>query len=223
MIEKALIISHVVAGVTTLISGLMAAFVGKKGGKLHRQVGSVFYWAMFWIFISALLIISFFRFSAFLLVIAVFSWYMTFSGVRGLKMKKTMKVEPIDWIAALVTLIAGVAFIGMGINYELKSGWSSVIGYLSLFFGFFTTAIAWNNIHRFRNLAHAQKMWWWFAHMRSMCGALIASISAFAVQNGEIFRLPSEMTWLPWVLPTIIGAPMISYWVWKYRNQFKIS
>lgn len=221
--ENALIISHVVAGVTTLFSGLLAAFVGKKGGKLHRQVGRVFYWSMFWIFISALLIISFVRFNAFLLVIAVFSWYMTFSGVRVLKMKKTMKAKPIDWIAVIITLVAGIAFIGMGLNYQLQESWSSVVGYLCFFFGFFTTQTAWENIKGFRRGVDQEKMWWWFAHMNSMCGALIASITAFAVQNGQIFKLPSEMMWLPWVIPTLVGAPLISYSMNKYRKQFKVD
>ena len=76
--EKLLILSHVVAGGLTLVSGLLAAFVGKKGGKLHKQVGNTFFWSMFWIFVSAILIISFVRFSDFLLVIAVFSFYMAF-------------------------------------------------------------------------------------------------------------------------------------------------
>ena len=221
--ENVLIVSHVVAGVTTLFSGLLAAFVGKKGGKLHRQVGRVFYWSMFWIFISALLIISFVRFNAFLLVIAVFSWYMTFSGVRVLKMKKTMKAQKIDWIAAFITLIAGICFIGMGLNYQLQESWSSVVGYLCFFFGFFTTQTAWENIKGFRRGVDQEKMWWWFAHMNSMCGALIASITAFAVQNGQIFKLPSEMMWLPWIIPTLVGAPLISYSMNKYRKQFKLG
>lgn len=218
-----LILSHVVAGVTTLISGLLAAFFGKKGGKLHRQVGLVFYWSMFWIFISALLIISFVRFSAFLLVIAVFSWYMTFSGVRVLKLKKTMMAKPVDWTAAIITLLSGLFFIGMGFSYQLKAEWSSVVGYLCFFFGIFTAQTAWENIKGFRRGANQEKMWWWFAHMNSMCGALIASITAFTVQNGEIFKLPSEMMWLPWVVPTIIGSPLIAYSMNKYRKKFKVG
>ena len=221
--EKALIISHVVAGVTTLLSGLMAAFVGKKGGKLHRQVGATFYWSMLWIFISALLIISLVRFSAFLLVIAVFSWYMTFSGVRVLKMKKTMKAQNIDWIAAFITLISGIIFIAMGLRYQLQESWGSVVGYLCFFFGYFTTQTAWENIKGFKRGTNQEKMWWWFAHMNSMCGALIASVTAFAVQNGEIFRLPGEMMWLPWVAPTILGVPLITYSMNKYRKQFKVG
>lgn len=223
MLDKALIILHVVAGATTLISGLIAAFVGKKGGKLHRQVGSVFYWAMFGVFITALLIISLVRFSAFLMVIAVFSWYMTFSGVRVLKLKKTLKPLTIDWAAAIITMAFGLFSFGMGIHYLLKTDWSSVLGYLCMFFGFFTTQTGWQNFKGYRTLHKAEKMGWWFAHMNSMCGALIASITAFAVQNGEIFKLPNEMMWLPWVLPAIVGLPLVSYWATKYRRQFKVG
>lgn len=221
--EKALIISHVVAGATTLLSGLMAAFVGKKGGKLHRQVGSVFYWSMLWIFISAILIISLVRFSAFLMVIAVFSWYLTFSGTRVLKLKKTLKPLPVDWAAAIITMAFGIFSIGMGVSYQLKSEWSSVLGYLCMFFGYFTFNTGRLNFKGFRNVEKAEKMWWWFAHMNSMCGALIASITAFAVQNGEMFKLPNEMMWLPWVLPAFVGIPLVSYWVNKYRKKFKVG
>ena len=46
--EKALLISHAIAGGLTLVSGLMAAFIGKKGGNLHKQVGQVFFYSMAW-------------------------------------------------------------------------------------------------------------------------------------------------------------------------------
>ena len=128
--EQILIISHVVAGVISLITGLMAAFIGKKGGKLHRQVGKIFFWCMAWIFVSAILIISFIRFSPFLMVIAVFSFYLAFSGVRVLKIRKTMKAAPIDWAASIVTMGFGIGMVVMGFSYLLKSEWSSVLGYL---------------------------------------------------------------------------------------------
>lgn len=220
-LERILVLSHVVAGITSLIMGLISAFIGKKGGKLHRQVGKIFFWCMFWVFISALLIISFVRFNSFLMVIAVFSFYMAFSGYRVLKMKRTMKVEMIDWIAAVVTTLFGLTMFGMGINYLIQSGFSSVLGYLSLFFGFFTAQTGWENYRGFKKLPKAEKMWWWFAHMNSMSGSLIASITAFLVQNGRIFNLPSEMGWIPWVLPAIVGFPLISYWTRKYRKQFQ--
>ena len=221
LLERILILSHVIAGVSSLLMGLASAFIGKKGGKLHRQVGKVFFWCMFWVFISAMLIISFVRFNSFLMVIAVFSFYMAFSGYRVLKIKRSMKVERIDWVAAVITILFGLSMLGMGVNYLIQSDFSSVLGYLSLFFGFFTAQTGWQNYSGFKKLAEAEKMWWWFAHMNSMCGSLIASITAFLVLNGRIFNLPSEMVWIPWVLPAIVGVPLISYWARKYRKQFK--
>ena len=220
-LERALILSHVIAGISSLLMGLASAFIGKKGGKLHRQLGKIFFWSMFWVFVSAMLIISFVRFNSFLMVIAVFSFYMAFSGYRVLKIKKTMKVAAIDWIAAVVTILFGLTMFGMGINYLIQSDFSSVLGYLSLFFGFFTAQTGWENYRGFKKLAEAEKMWWWFAHMNSMSGSLIASITAFLVQNGRIFNLPSEMGWIPWVLPAIVGFPLVSYSIRKYRVKFK--
>ena len=220
--EKFLIISHVVAGGLSLVTGLLAAFAGKKGGKLHRQVGAFFFWSMCWIFISAVLIISFVRFSGFLLVIAVFSFYMNFSGTRVLKIKKTNTVQKIDWIAAIVTMIFGLGMVGLGIYYLVQTE-NVTMGYLCLFFGFFTTNTARINYTGFKKIGEAHKMWWWFSHMNLMVGSLIASITAFLVLNGRIFNLPSEMAWIPWVLPAIIGSPLTSYWANKYRKQFKVG
>lgn len=220
-LERILIISHVIAGIASLLIGLASAFIGKKGGKLHRQLGKIFFWCMFWIFVSALLIISFVKFNAFLMVLAVFSFYMAFSGYRVLKIKRTMKVELIDWAAAIVTVIFGLIMVGMGINYLANSEFSSVLGYLCLFFGFFTAKTGWKNYSAFKKLAEAEKMWWWFAHMSSMSGSLIAAITAFLVQNGRIFGLPSEFGWALWVLPAIVGVPFLTYSARKYRAKFK--
>ena len=221
--EKALILSHVVAGGTTLLSGIVAAFFGRKGGKAHRLAGNIFFWSMFWIFISAMLIITFVRFNAFLMVIAVFSWYMAFSGQRVLKLRKTMQVEKIDWIAAIITLVSGLSFIGMGLNAQLQNDWGSVVGYLCFFFGFFTAQTAWLNIKGFKALHKADKMWWWFAHMNLMGGAFIASITAFLVQNGSLFSALGNAGWILWVLPAAIGSPLIAFWANRYRRQFGIG
>ena len=219
--EKILLISHATAGGLTLISGLMAAFIGKKGNKLHKQVGRVFLWSMLWIFISALLIISLLRFNFFLLIIAVFSFYMSFSGIRVLKIKKDGIVKWYDWTASIITILFGLSLIFIGARLLLINGISSTMGYLSLFFGFFTANTGWLYYKGFRR-TEQPKLWWWFAHMNSMCGALIASITAFLVQNGESLGVSNNMSWVLWALPAAIGSPLISYWARKYRKQFCI-
>ncbi len=221
--EKALIYSHVGAGTLALLGGLMAAFIGKKGGKLHRQVGGASYWSMFWIFVSALLLVSFVRFNFFLLIIAVFSYYMAFSGVRTLKIKKTGKVGLIDWIAGGLTVAFGVWLFGYGLYRITALGNSGALSMLSLFFGFFTTNTAYLNLKTYRDFHKQEKMWWWLAHMNNMNGSLIACITAFLVQNGRIFDLPSSLGWLLWVLPAMAGAPLTAYWARKYRKQFKMG
>lgn len=223
LFSKILIISHVVAGSLTLISGLAAAFIGKKGGKLHRQVGQVFYWSMTWIFISALLIISFVRFNFFLLIIAVFSYYMNFSGVRVLKLRHSLKPMWYDWAAAIITILFGLSLFGVGINIFATRGTGQMIAYLCLFFGFFTAQTGALNLRGLLKVNRQERMWWWFAHMNSMCGALISSITAFLVQNGEIFNMPNNYSWSLWVLPAFVGIPLMSFWANKYRKQFKLG
>ncbi len=220
ILEKILIWSHVLAGAISLIAGFMAAFAGKKGGKLHRQVGKTFFWSMFWIFVSALIIVTLVRFSFFLTVIAVFSFYLAFSGYRVLKIKRTMKAARLDWAAAIIAILFGLGLLIYGGTELISSDFESILGYLSLFFGFFTIQTGYQSIKGFMNLDKQEKMWWWFAHMNAMCGSLIAAITAFLVQNGRIFGLSDDLAWLPWVLPVLVGAPLINFWSRKYRKQF---
>lgn len=221
--EKVLLISHATAGGLTLLSGLLASFVGKKGGKLHRFVGNVFFWSMSWIFVSTLLIVAFVRFNFFLTFIAVFSFYMTFSGVRVLKIKKTMKPLKIDWIAAIITVLFGLTLLIFGIRVFIVNPSNSGFGILCLVFGFFTANTAWLNIKGFRRASNQEKMWWWFAHMNLMGGSFIASITAFLVQNGRLFTFIGDYGWVLWLLPGAIGAPLIAYWARRYRQQFGIG
>ena len=81
-----MIYSHVFAGASVLLSGLVA-MLAPKGGRGHRMAGQLYFWGMFWIFASALLLIGMVRFNIFLLVMGVFSFYLTFSGYRVLKRK----------------------------------------------------------------------------------------------------------------------------------------
>ncbi len=220
ILEKILIWSHVAAGALSLVTGILAAFFGKKGGKLHRQVGKIFFWSMFWVFVSALLVVTLIRVNFFLTIIAVFSFYMAFSGYRVLKIKKTMKPELIDWTAAVITMAFGSGLLVYGIINLINNDFGSLVGYLSLIFGFFTSQTGYVNFKGFRNIDKQEKMWWWFAHMNSMTGSFIAAITAFLVQNGRMFDLPDQYGWVPWILPALIGLPLVSYWAGKYKKQF---
>ncbi len=59
--------------------------------------------------------------------------------------------------------------------------------------------------------------------MGAMCGSLIAAITAFLVQNGRIFGVSENLNWALWLFPSIVGAPLIFFWVSNYKKQFKVG
>ena len=109
-----MIYSHVFAGASVLLSGLVA-MLAPKGGRGHRMAGQLYFWGMFWIFASALLLIGMVRFNIFLLVMGVFSFYLTFSGYRVLKRKAPGQQGWIDWGAAIFAIASrlGLLFYGL--------------------------------------------------------------------------------------------------------------
>ena len=219
VLDKIVTWSHVVAGGTALLTGLLAIFIGKKGGKAHRRNGRVYFWAMSWVFISALLIVIFFRFNFFLTIIAFFSFYMAFSGYRTLKIKKTKKPEWVDWFAAIFTITVGFILLGYGVYKVIETSGKAMFAHLSLFFGLFTIQTSYVSIHRFIKKKYHDPMWWWFAHMQSMGGSFIAASTAFLVQNGK----SSPYYWVLWVAPTVIGTILLTYWSVKYHRQFVVK
>lgn len=216
--EKLLIFSHVFCGVTVLILG-MVNLLNRKGAANHLLIGKIYVGAMWWICLSATLIISFYRFSGFLLVIAVLTFYSTFVGVRVLKRKKPGTERWYDWLVAGLTAAFGVALFGYGIYIFIKVGGFHTFGLLCLVFGYITGNSAIQDIRFFIKQHVNEKQWWLKQHIGAMGGSYIAAITAAAVQNGQIFLPNSDYTWTLWLLPTLIGAPIISLASRKHRNK----
>jgi len=229
ILDRFLVISHVLAGMTALVVAPLA-MLAAKGGPWHRRWGKVYFWGMAWIALSTFALM-FFRFSLFLVVIAVLSFYNALSGYRVLYRKNPTRPGQtpnwIDWTAAIVSTGAGVglALYGIGgltglsgqLGY-IASGTSTALFVLSVAFGLglLNTAIA--DIRSFKR-ASDDKNWWWFYHMTRMLGGYTATVTAFTVQNiGR--HLPGEIAWLAWVGPALVATPLISIWVGYYRRLF---
>ena len=84
-----LLVAHIAVGFTALAVGPFAMF-SAKGGTLHRRAGMVYVWAMVAVVITAV-VLAVYRPNLFLLGVAVFSFYLTFSGYRALFHKKLHK------------------------------------------------------------------------------------------------------------------------------------
>ncbi|NJO01461.1 MAG: DUF2306 domain-containing protein [Bacteroidia bacterium] len=77
---------HIVGGTLALLFGL-GALVSKKGQKIHRISGQVYFWSMLAVFITALGL-AILRLNPFLLLVAVFSFHLVASGYRSLYLKQ---------------------------------------------------------------------------------------------------------------------------------------
>lgn len=215
--EQFLIISHIICGGTVLLLGLFQMF-NRKGGKNHIILGKVYVGAMWWICLSALSIIAFYRFSAFLMVIAVLTFHSSFVGVRVVRRKKPGNEKWYDWTVAIATALFGAGLIGYG-GYVYFTTDSTVLAFLCVGFGFLTLKNATDDIRFFMKPNVNEKHWWLYQHIGAMGGSYIAALTAFAVQNPNIFMPNSSNQWLLWILPGVIGTPVITVAIKRWKKK----
>src|SRR4030095_4281354 len=103
---------HIAAGTVALFVA-PAAMLTVKGGRAHRRWGKIYFWTMAVVAATAVAL-SLWRPRIFLTLLAVFSFYMAFSGYRALGRKRPVQGQgprPIDWAAALLTLAVSGALV----------------------------------------------------------------------------------------------------------------
>ena len=207
LLDNILRLSHASAGGLVLLTGILAIFVNPRGNKFHKKVGIIYFYGMFWIFLSSTGI-NIIKFNFFLSMISVFSFYLCFSAYRVLKRKKPNQVTGLDWFGAIFTVLTGIVFVGFGV-YIISTDQSAVLAFLSMFFGAFTIRTAWQDIVIFRKDNYDDKLWWYYHHAGNMMGSFIAAVTAFSVQNLPKLTPNFEYNWIYWILPTIIGVPIL--------------
>jgi uncharacterized membrane protein YccF (DUF307 family) len=203
---------HIVFGSIALFVA-PAAMLTPKGGLWHRRWGKIYFWSMAGVSVTAV-VMSFIRSGLFFLLVALFSFYLSFTGYRILYRKKPEQpATGIDWAGASIVLLGSIALILYGLYMLLTSHFGTVaivFGIIGLYFGV-------TDVRAFRH-PPTDKQAWWFTHMRRMLAAYIATVTAFSVVN---FRfLPPVARWL-W--PTVVGTVGIMLWVGYYRRRFARS
>ncbi len=201
-------------------SGMVALFVApgamltRKGALWHRRWGRIFFWAMAAVAATALLL-TLIHPSLFLALIAVFSFYMAFSGYRVTRRKRPdlgERATRFDWMMATLTLTVSVGLFGYGLR-ELVVG--NGAGAAAVVFGLLGAILAARDLRTFIHPPSDRHSWWFF-HMGNMLGAYIATVSAFSVTNFEF--LPPAVRWM-W--PTVVGVPAIFFWIGRYQRKLK--
>ncbi len=191
-----------------------AALITAKGGTQHRRWGKIYFWMMAVVALTAL-VLSVYRPIPFLTLVAVFSFYMAFSGYRVLFRKRPEQGQGptmLDWIGSILVLLASLALIVLAV-WQPTPLWTK-LALVALAFGATGLFFGGRDIHSYLRPSQ-DKNFWWFDHMGGMIGSYIAAVSAFSVVNFHF--LPPVVRWL-W--PTFIGVPMISIWVRYYKRKF---
>lgn len=206
---------HITAGFVALVVAPLA-MVARKGGDAHRRWGKVFFYSMAVVAVTAV-VLGIIRPNLFLTMVAVFSFHMIASGYRALYLKRLHQGQkPGKWdlvLQATAGVINGGLFIWGLTNFMLGHRGAGTMVYLV--FGLIGSVMVWRNIQRFYKQNH-DKHEWLFAHMSGFLGGYIATVSAFSAVNMEFIK----PVWLQWLWPTILGSPLIFFWVRHYKQKF---
>ena len=197
---------HILAGLVGLVSAALALST-EKGKKFHILIGKAYFWSMVIIFLTALPM-SIITGNVFLFLIAIFSFYLAFSGMRFAK-NRTGVPTRVDLIAVNFMFLSGVGMWILAIIFFIDSDSQFitliVFGFLALFLGYGDfqtfkdqTAIGKERIAK---------------HLTNMMGATIDVVTAVLVVNP-----PTNPEWVWWILPTVLITPVIFWWNKKVLN-----
>jgi uncharacterized membrane protein len=199
---------HILGGSIGLLSGTLVMFL-PKGNLLHRKIGKIFFVGMC---IAGLvsLVLAILHPSRFLFLIGVFTLYMVIAGKQYLSFQNpNYQAKWFNWLLTIIMLCFGATLIFLGIRILPNDSFAWV--YLS--FGFISLNFVRTDYFNFKNL-NTKPNFALTGHLQRMCGAYIASLTAFLVVNVKF--LPSLVIWL---LPTIVITPLIFIWSKKIITQ----
>lgn len=197
---------HILAGSVALVSAALALST-EKGKKFHVLIGKAYFWSMVIIFLTAIPM-SIITGNVFLFLIAIFSFYLAFSGMRFAK-NRTGVPTRVDLIAVNFMFLSGVGMWILAIIFFIDNDSQFitliVFGFLALFLGYGDfqtfkdqTAIGKERIAK---------------HLTNMMGGTIAVVTAVLVVNP-----PTNPEWVWWILPTVLITPIIFWWNKKVLN-----
>lgn len=191
---------HILAGTIALLCAALAVS-SEKGKKFHVLSGRTYFWCMVGIFITAIPM-SIINSNTFLFLIAIFSFYLAFAGMRFAKNRKGIATT-IDWIAVSLMILSGLGMWALAITYFISDNSQYIT---LLVFGFIALALGYGDYRSHKNKAATGKERI-AKHLTNMMAGTIAVITAVLVVNVNI-----EPIWIWWLLPTVVITPIISYW-----------
>ena len=194
---------HILAGIIALSCAAISVS-SEKGKKIHILSGRTYFWCMVVIFLTAIPM-SIISSNIFLFLIAIFSFYLAFAGMRFARNRKGVATI-LDWIAVCLMIFSGIGMWILAAIYFLNTNTQYIV---LLVFGFLAIALGYADFRSYKNNSATGKERI-SRHLTNMMGGTIAVVTAVLVVNP-----PSEPEWVWWVLPTVLITPVIFWWNFK--------
>jgi Ca2+/Na+ antiporter len=205
---------HGFTGVVIFITALLQ-FLMQKGGRVHRIIGRIYFYAWPVIiatgcFIGSLIIVA----------IVVMGFYLCITGVR-IAQRKGKRFQVFDKIILIVAIAIVLFMIACAIIFikNGENGMAIITSFFALLYSFVLTLdIAANIIHKpiFKPTAISKS--WYLQHLRRMNLSFLTAVGAFAgVQN--LFG----RTELNFILPAVIGFVLVRKSVNHYAEKLKLK
>ena len=191
---------HILAGTIALLCAALAVS-SEKGKRLHVLSGRTYFWSMATIFLTAIPM-SIISNNIFLFLIAIFSFYLAFAGMRFARNRKGVATT-LDWIAVSLMILSGLGMWILAAIYFLNTNTQYIV---LLIFGFLAIALGYADFksHKNKSAIGKERI---SRHLTNMMGGTIAVVTAVLVVNP-----PFEPEWVWWVLPTVMITPLIFWW-----------
>lgn len=215
LIFQIFLYAHIAAGSTALITGLIALWVKKKRG-FHSKIGLIFHYAMIAVAISAFTM-AVLHLNYFLFVVAVFSFYLTFTGDRSILFMRNL-AQP-NYLDRSVMILSGVLMLLLTAKF-LSSTTFNILGFSTVIL-VFDAILAKMIISDFSFLSkknNPSKNDFLLRHITRMIPAYVATTTAFLVVNVH-YKYPVFI----WLAPTVLFIPILFYQVKKYKKVAKIT
>jgi len=196
---KLLIGMHILAG-SVAVSGMLCALFTKKGDTWHKRGGRAYVYGMAFSLVMAT-VVSVLTENIFLLLIALFSAYLVYTGFR-LTIVKDGKRTPLDHGLSIAMLVVALLMVVYGL-YMLFSKES--LGFALIVFSVFAAMPAKQDFSGKSIWPRGKERI--LLHLGRMGGASIATVTAVFVVNVQ-----TNPEFIAWLLPTLIGTPLILYW-----------
>ncbi|HCC46035.1 MAG TPA: hypothetical protein DEQ32_16655 [Gammaproteobacteria bacterium] len=198
---------HILAGTVALFCSALSV-LSEKGKQLHVFSGRAYFWCMAIIFLTAMPM-SVIKNNLFLFLIAIFSFYLAFAGMRFARNRKGVATT-FDWIAVALMILSG---LGMWILAAIYFSSNNSQYIVLVVFGFLAMALGYIDLRSYRDETATGKERI-SRHLTNMLGGTIAVVTAVLVVNP-----PFEPEWVWWVLPTAAITPVIFWWNKKVLNS----